>query len=100
MAGCGINCSLAGVCSALRGRELLIRLHLRRLIGDPTRVDDELEWIEVLVLFHEFQVGYSFNLTQRLTSSESALGPVECRRGELILPICNHPLCRLDQLSF
>src|ERR1700738_3010116 len=62
--------------------------HLRNLLSDLRRIENELERIRVLVLFHELQVHKTFRLRDRLTTGEPAPTGVEQRGCKLPFAIC------------
>src|SRR5262245_9383061 len=54
--------NLLFVCTSSRRASRLLyalRTNLRRLFASFCRIDDEFEWIRVLILFHQFQIGES-----------------------------------------
>src|SRR5207249_2614888 len=63
-------------------------------------VDDELERIELLVLLHELHVGEALGLSESGAPWESALGPFERARRELVSAICDHAFDGPGELPF
>jgi len=61
---------------------------LRNLLPDLRRIENELERIRVLGLFHELQVHKTLGLRDRLTTGEPAPAGVEQRGCKLPFTIC------------
>src|SRR5262245_31328351 len=81
---------------ALGGFQLI---YLRERDLAFTGVHDELEWIELLILVHELQVGQPLEVAQGFALGESASAPVERVRRQLVLAVGDHALHRFGELT-
>src|SRR6267143_5659087 len=81
-------------------RSSLGRSHLRRLFADLSRVDDEFEWVVILVLLHQLEVYKPFGICDGAAALEPVSGRFKQRGCELILAIRGQAFHCLDQLSF
>src|SRR5215813_8283341 len=54
-------------------------IDLRRLLADLCRIDDELERISILILFHQLQVNEPFSTRQRFALGKSFARGLEQR---------------------
>src|SRR5215471_5955279 len=50
-----------------------LRINLRRLFASLCGIDDEFEWIRVLILFHQFQIGESLRAFYRIAAGKLRL---------------------------
>src|SRR5262245_16996712 len=50
-----------------------LRINLRRLLANFRGIDDEFEWIGVLILFHQFQIGESPGAFHRIAAGKLCL---------------------------
>ena len=82
------------------GRLFRVIAHWRNLLSDLRRIENELERIRVLVLFHEFQVHKTFRLRDRLTTREPAPTGIEQRGCKLPFTIFAEAVDGLEELPF
>src|SRR5262245_11783200 len=62
-------------------------VHLRRLLADPRRIDDELERIGVLMFFHQLQIREPLGACESLAVGKPGFRVFDQSRGHLVLPV-------------
>src|SRR5205085_10776946 len=65
----------------------LFRINLWGLLLNFSRIDDELEWIGVLILFHQLEICEALGTLKRLTVGEFWFGRLDQARRHLVLPV-------------
>src|SRR5215831_13076205 len=84
--------------SSRRASRLLnaLRINLRRLFASLCGIDDEFEWIRVLILFHQFQIREALRTFESFTVRKLWLGRFEQFGCHCIFPVCVKPVFSLD----
>jgi hypothetical protein len=74
--------------------------HLRRLLADLSRVNDEFKRIGILVLLHQLEVDEAPGIRDGRAVIELAARGFQQRGGKFVLAVCNQAFHGLDDLPF
>jgi hypothetical protein len=88
----------ASQCLACSFRKLTINLWC--LFADFRRIDDELERIRVLILFHQFQIGEPLGALQSFAVGVFWLSGFDQLRGQCIPAVCGETVGCTHNLRF
>ena len=76
----------------------VLRINLWRLFANFPRIDDELERIRVLILFHQLQIGEALSAFYRIATRKPRLHGFDQIRCNRILPVCGKTVRCFDDL--
>src|SRR5215472_1540771 len=76
----------------------VLRIYLWCLFADFPRIDDELERVRVLILFHQLQISEPLGAFYRITNRKLRLCRFQQIRCHRILPVCGKAFRSFDDL--